>query len=54
VQGWGRWLDKIVAEFSGEDVRTSTLRSARPRTDTFEIWLDKDLCVTRQVPACTG
>lgn len=54
VQGWGRWLDKIVAEFSGEAVRTSTLRSARPRTDTFEIWLDKDLCVTRQVPACSG
>ena len=54
LQGWGRWLDKIVGEFSGETVRASTLRTTRPRTDTFEIWLDKDLCVTRQMPACAG
>jgi hypothetical protein len=52
--GWGRWLAKIVGERSGEPVTITTLRGVRPANDTFEIWLDKDLCVgaQRRVPAC--
>lgn len=50
--GWGRWLAKLVSERGGEPARLSSLRSVRPGNDTFEIWLDKDLCVTRHVPAC--
>lgn len=55
VQGWARWLSKIVGDYSGEPAGISTLRGARPANDTFEIWLDKDLCVTaqRQVPRCS-
>jgi hypothetical protein len=52
--GWGRWLAKIVGERSGESATITTLRGVRPVNDTFEIWLDKDLCVSaqRRVPAC--
>lgn len=50
--GWGRWLAKVVGETTDETVQPSTLRAARPANDTFEIWLDKDLCVTRRVAAC--
>jgi hypothetical protein len=35
-------------------VAVKALRQARPGTDTYEIWFDKDLCLTpaRHVPAC--
>jgi hypothetical protein len=54
VQGWGRWLSKVVSDFAGEPAAMSTLRGVRPANDTFEIWLDKDLCVAaqRQRPLC--
>jgi hypothetical protein len=54
VQGWGRWLGKIVSDFAGEPATLSTLRGVHPANDTFEIWLDKDLCVAaqRQRPLC--
>ncbi len=54
VQGWGRWLSKVVGDFAGEPAALSTLRGVRPANDTFEIWLDKDLCVAaqRQRPLC--
>ncbi len=54
VQGWGRWLSKIVSDFAGEPASLSTLRGVHPANDTFEIWLDKDLCVAaqRQRPLC--
>jgi hypothetical protein len=50
--GWGRWLAKVVGEVTGEPARLATLRSARPGNDTYEIWLDKDLCLTRRVSGC--
>lgn len=50
--GWGRWLAKVLGEVTGEPAKLSTLRATRPATDTFEIWLDKDLCAVRRVPAC--
>lgn len=50
--GWGRWLAQVLAELTGEPPKLSVLRAARPATDTFEIWLARDLCGARRVPAC--
>ena len=54
VQGWGRWLGRLLGEVTGEPARISTLRSTRPAKDTFEIWFDKDLCTSeqRRAPGC--
>ena len=54
IQGWGRWLQKIVGETAGEPARLSTLRAAKPAVDTYEIWFDKTLCLTpqRRAPGC--
>ena len=54
IQGWGRWLQKIVGDVAGEPAQLNTLRAAKPAVDTYEIWLDKALCTTpqRQPPGC--
>ena len=54
VLGWGRWLAKVVGETGAETAPVLTLRGVHPAVDTFEVWLDKDLCRTRRVPACGG
>lgn len=53
-QGLSRWMGRTLREIGNADVKLATLRNARPRVDTYEIWLDRDLCVTpeRQLPAC--
>ena len=52
-RGLARWLAKVVHDADGETVPVQTLRNARPATDTFEIWFDRDLCTAqRTVPQC--
>ena len=54
-RGFARWLAKVVGEADGEAVAVQTLRNAKPRTDTFEIWFDRDLCTPeRNVPKCSA
>jgi hypothetical protein len=51
-----RWMAQHLGKVTQAEVTVRTLRQAQPKTDTFEIWFDKDLCVTpaRTVPACNG
>ena len=52
-RGFARWLAKVVRDADGETVPVQTLRNAKPATDTFEIWFDRDLCTAqRTVPQC--
>jgi hypothetical protein len=51
-----RWMAQHLGKLTQAEVPMVTLRRAQPKTDTYEIWFDKDLCVTpaRTVPACAG
>ncbi len=52
-RGYARWIAKIVRDADGEAVAVQTLRNVSPKTDTFEIWLDRDLCTAeRTAPLC--
>jgi hypothetical protein len=54
-RGFARWLAKVVHDADGEAVAVQTLRNAKPNTDTFEIWFDRELCTQqRTVPQCAG
>jgi len=49
-----RWMAQHLGKVTQSEVAVRALRQARPKTDTYEIWFDKDLCVApaRTVPAC--
>jgi hypothetical protein len=49
-----RWMAQHVARLVAAEVPVRALPRAAPKTDTYEIWFDKDLCVTpaRMVDAC--
>jgi hypothetical protein len=51
-----RWMAQHLGKVTQAEVAVRTLRQAQPKTDTYEIWFDKDLCLTpaRTVPACSG
>jgi TIR domain len=51
-----RWMAQFLGKLTLAEVAVQTLRQAQPKTDTYEIWFDKDLCLTpaRTVPACSG
>jgi TIR domain len=51
-----RWMAQHLGKLTQAEVPLVTLRRARPLTDTYEIWFDKELCLTpaRTVPACSG
>ncbi len=51
-----RWMAQHLGKLTQADVAVRPLRQAQPKTDTYEIWFDKDLCLTpqRTVPACSG
>jgi hypothetical protein len=52
-RGFARWLAKVVGDADGEAVAMQTLRNVNPKTDTFEIWFDRDLCTLgRSAPQC--
>src|SRR5262249_23657357 len=39
-----RWMQKIAEEVTGGPVAITTLKNAKPKQDTFEIWLAANLC----------
>jgi TIR domain len=43
-RGYARWIAKVVTEVGGSAPAVSTLRNASPKADTYEIWLDRELC----------
>ena len=49
-----RWMAQQLARLIEHEVPVKALRQAEAKTDTFEVWFDKDLCVlpTRTPPAC--
>ncbi len=51
-----RWMAQHLGKLTQAEVAVRALRQAQPKTDTYEIWFDKDLCITpaRTVPACSG
>ncbi len=51
-----RWMAQHLGKLTQAEVPLVTLRRAQPKTDTYEIWFDKELCLTpaRIVPACAG
>ena len=51
-----RWMAQHLSKLTQSEVAVRTLRRAQPKTDTYEIWFEKDLCLTpaRTVPACNG
>ena len=53
-RSYARWVAKVVAEVVGAQTSTSALRNAKPKTDTFEIWFDRQLCAPdgRQLAGC--
>ena len=55
-RGYARWITRLLGEAIEAEPRVSTLRSARPQADTYEIWFGRDLCVAggREVAACVG
>lgn len=50
-RGFARWLARVTGEAGGESVMVQTLRNVNPRTDTFEIWFDRDLCTPQRMAA---
>jgi hypothetical protein len=52
--GLARWMASHLSKVVGADVPVQPLLKAKPATDTYEIWLGRDLCVApeRQVPDC--
>ena len=55
-RSYARWVRKIVAEAIDTQPASNGLRNARPRTDTYEIWLGRALCAPggRLVAGCAG
>jgi hypothetical protein len=55
-QGLARWMAKLIGEITGAPVEVTTLRNAKPKEDTFELWLDARLCAAtdRRPQACDG
>jgi TIR domain len=51
-----RWMAQHLGKLTQAPVAVRALRQSQPKTDTYEIWFDKDLCVApeRTVPACSG
>lgn len=49
-----RWMVKVGQELTATPIAIQTLRNAKPKEDTFEIWLDAALCVApdRRPAAC--
>ena len=51
-----RWCQQALERAVGAEADLAWLRSARPSTDTYEIWFDKNLCAPggRMLPGCSG
>ena len=55
-RSYARWVRKIVGEAIDAQPASVGLHNARPRTDTYEIWLGRALCAPggRRVAGCAG
>ena len=55
-RGYERWVTRVVGEAINAQPASSNLRNARPRTDTYEIWLGRTLCAPggTLVAGCKG
>lgn len=60
-RGYARWMARIVGRLTnqgngGKAPGFSTLRNAKPATDTYEVWLGRTLCASGQplAPGCQG
>ena len=60
-RGYARWVAKVVGEIAnrshgGTAPSLSTLRNAKPATDTYEVWLGRTLCAPGSdlAPGCQG
>ncbi|MDO8249688.1 MAG: TIR domain-containing protein [Rhodoferax sp.] len=55
-RSYARWVRKVVGEAVNAPPAVSGLHNARPRTDTYEIWLGRSLCAPGGLPlaGCKG
>ena len=55
-RSYARWVRKIVGEAIDAQPASVGLHNARPRTDTYEIWLGRALCAPggRRAAGCAG
>jgi tetratricopeptide (TPR) repeat protein len=55
-RSYARWVSKVVGEAVDGQPASSGLHNARPRTDTYEIWLGRSLCAPGglQLAGCKG
>ncbi len=55
-RSYARWVTKVVGEAVNAQPATSGLHNARPKTDTYEIWLGRSLCAPDGSPmaGCKG
>jgi hypothetical protein len=42
-RAYARWIAKVIADVTGATPAISPLRNAKPKVDTYEIWLGRDL-----------
>jgi hypothetical protein len=50
-RAYSRWLTKVVNELGGAPPAVTPLRSAKPKVDTYEIWLGQNVCAPDGVQA---
>ncbi|MDB5895836.1 MAG: hypothetical protein JWQ88_3367, partial [Rhodoferax sp.] len=55
-RGLARWVLRVVGDLAGQPATLATLRNARPTTDTYEVWLGRDICAAERpaAPGCLG
>jgi hypothetical protein len=55
-RSYARWVAKVVGEAVNAHPATSGLHNAKPKTDTYEIWLGRSLCAPGglAVAGCKG
>lgn len=51
-QALARWEAQAMRKLDLGDPKLTVLRKATPKVDTYEIWFDCGLCVTRVVTGC--
>lgn len=51
-QALARWEAQAMRKLELGDPKLTVLRKATPKVDTYEIWFDRGLCVTRVVTGC--
>lgn len=51
-QGLARWQALVMGTVPGLEPKVRVLRKAKSPVDSYEIWFDRETCVTRQVAVC--